>query len=317
MVATGGYVAAMTATGAKDLRRGYVDAMTTEVLGPLGMTATALDLDVAQKREHARPHGRTLTFDPQPIATETERGVDSVMPAGGAWSNVRDLSRWLILELGKGKLDGKQIVTEKNLLERRKPRARISAKQSYGLALFVDEARGLTAIGHGGNTFGFSADATFYPDHGIGLVVLTNAAAANAYMAAVRRRLVELLFDATEEAEKGFAFGVKQTEEAIKKQMEEITLTPDPAFVDPLMGKWTNPRLGTIEIRREKDGVVLDAGEWRGPVGEHKDKSGARRILLTGPPFAGLAFWPQTTDGKPTLLFETAQQKYLFERAAK
>ncbi len=314
MVATGGYVAAMAATGGKDLRRGYVDTMTTEVLRPLGMTATALDLDEARKREHARPHGRTLMFDPQPIATETERGVDSVMPAGGAWSNVRDLSRWLLLELNDGTLDGKQIVTGRNLLERRKPQARINAKQSYGLALFLDESRGIKAIGHGGNTFGFTADATFFPDHGLGLVVLTNAASANAYTAAVRRRLVELLFDADEEAEKALAFGLKQTEDAIKRQMEEITLTPDATFIDPLIGRWTNPRLGTIEIRRETGGVVLDAGEWNAPIGEHKDKSGVRRILLTGPPFAGFAFWPQVNDGKPGLLFETAQQKYWFER---
>jgi hypothetical protein len=287
------------------------------VLQPLGMTATALDLDAAREREHARPHGRTLMFDTEPIPTELERGVDSVMPAGGAWSNVRDLSRWLLLELGRGTIDGKQIVSEANLLERRKPRVKISARQSYGLALFVDESRGLTAIGHGGNTFGFTADATFYPEHGIGLVVLTNAAASNAYTGAVRRRLVELLFDAGEEAEQNLAFGIKQTQENIKKQLEEITLTPDAAFVDPVIGKWTNPRLGTIEIRREADGVVLDAGEWHAPVGEHKDKSGARRILLTGPPFAGLAFWPQTNEGKPALLFETAQQKYWFERAAR
>jgi CubicO group peptidase (beta-lactamase class C family) len=317
MVATGGYVAAMAGTGMKDLKRGYAAAMTAEVLQPLGMTATALDLDAARKREHARPHGRTLMFDTEPIPTELERGVDSVMPAGGVWSNVRDLSRWLLLELGRGTIDGKQIVSEANLLERRKPRVKISARQSYGLALFVDESRGLTAIGHGGNTFGFTADATFYPEHGIGLVVLTNAAASNAYTGAVRRRLVELLFDAGEEAEQNLAFGIKQTQENIKKQLEEITLTPDAAFVDPVIGKWTNPRLGTIEIRREADGVVLDAGEWHAPVGEHKDKSGARRILLTGPPFAGLAFWPQTNEGKPALLFETAQQKYWFERAAR
>src|SRR4029450_13227084 len=123
--------------------------MIAEVLGPVGMTSTALDIDVAQTREHARPHARTLTFDPQAIATETERGVDSVMPAGGAWSNVRDISRWLMLELDKGKLDGKQVISETNLLERRKPRVKISAKQSYGLALFIDESRGLAAIGHG------------------------------------------------------------------------------------------------------------------------------------------------------------------------
>lgn len=314
MVATGGYVAAMTATKGKDLKRSYVEVMTSEVLRPLGMTATALDLDEARKREHARPHGRTLTFDPQPIATETERGVDSVMPAGGAWSNVRDLSRWLLLELGNGTLDGKRIVSESNLLERRKPRARINAQQSYGLALFVDESRRLKAIGHGGNTFGFTADATFFPEYDLGLIVLTNAAAANAYTAAVRRRLVEIVLDANEEAEKSLEFGERQRAEAIRKQLEEITLTPETAFVEPLLGKWTNPRLGTIEIRHEADRVVLDAGEWQAPVGEHKDKAGTRRILLTGPPFAGLAFWPQEHEGKPALLFETAQQKYWFER---
>lgn len=314
MVASGGYVAAMTATGEKDLRRAYAEAMTSEVLRPLGMSSTALDLDVARKREHARPHGRTLTFDTQPIPTEYERGVDSVMPAGGAWSTVRDISRWLLLELGNGKLDGKQVISEANVLERRKPRVKISAKQSYGLALFIDESRGLTAIGHGGNTFGFSADATFFPEHNIAFIMLTNAQAANAYMAAVRRRLVELLFDATEEAEKGLAFGIKQQAESIKKQLTEITMTPEAAFVDPILGSWSNPRLGTIEFRREGTGVSLDVGEWTSTVGEHKDQSGVRRLILTGPPFAGLAFWPQTTEGKPTLLFETAQQKYVFER---
>jgi CubicO group peptidase (beta-lactamase class C family) len=314
MVAAGGYVAARAATKNTDLKRAYVEAMASEVLRPLGMTATALDLKAAQAREHARPHGRTLTADPQPIATETELGVDSVMPAGGAWSNVRDLSRWLLLELGNGRLDGQQIVTGRNLLERRSPRAKISAKQSYGLALFVDESRGLTAIGHGGNTFGFTADATFFPEHGLALIVLTNAAGANAYTGVVRRRLIEILFDADEEAEKALAFGLEQTREAIKRQMTEVTLTPDPAFIDPMLGTWTNPRLGTIEFRRDGAGVVFDAGEWRTTVGEHKDKSGIRRVLLTSPPFAGLAFWPQASEGKPGLLFETAQQKYVFER---
>ena len=89
---------------------------------------------------------------------------------------------------------------------------------------------------------------------------------------------------------------------------------PEAAFVEPLAGKWTNPRLGTIEIRRDKTGFMFDAGEWQSPIGEHKDPSGARRIILTGPPFAGFAFWPQQHEGKTMLLFETAQQKYWFER---
>jgi CubicO group peptidase (beta-lactamase class C family) len=315
MVASGGYVSAMTAARSKDLRRAYEEVMRAEVLEPLGMTATALDLDAARTQTHAKPHSRTLTFDAELIPTEMERGVDSVMPAGGAWSNVRDIARWLQLELGNGRLNGKQIVSEANLLERRKPRVKITARSSYGLALMVDESRGLTSIGHGGNTFGFSADAVFFPEHDTALVVLTNAQAANAYLGAVRRKLIELLLDAQPEAEKNFAFGLTQLAENIKKQMQEITVTPDPAFVQPLIGAWTNPRLGTVTIRREGNAFTLDAGEWKAPIGEHKDPSGIRRIIMTGPPFAGMAFWPQQTEGRQTLLFETAQQKYLFERA--
>lgn len=316
MVASGGYAAALTATGQKDLRRAYADAMTAEVLGPLGMTSTVLDLDAARKRDHARPHGRTLTFETQVIPTEYERGVDSVMPAGGAWSTVGDISRWLLVELNNGKHNGKQVISEANLLARRKPQVKISARSAYGLALMIDESRGLTSIGHGGNTFGFSADATFFPEHGIGFVMLTNAQATNAYMGAVRRRLVELLFDANEEAVAGLAFGLKQQAENIKKQLAEISMIPDAALVDPLLGRWSNPRLGTIELRREGTGVTLDVGEWKSPIGEHKDSSGVRRLITTGPPFVGFAFWPQTAGGTSTLLFETAQQKYAFERVA-
>ncbi|HET9704162.1 MAG TPA: serine hydrolase domain-containing protein, partial [Vicinamibacterales bacterium] len=293
MVASGGYAAALTATGQKDLRRAYADAMTAEVLGPLGMTSTVLDLDAARKRDHARPHGRTLTFETQVIPTEYERGVDSVMPAGGAWSTVGDISRWLLVELNNGKHNGKQVISEANLLARRKPQVKISARSAYGLALMIDESRGLTSIGHGGNTFGFSADATFFPEHGIGFVMLTNAQATNAYMGAVRRRLVELLFDANEEAVAGLAFGLKQQAENIKKQLAEISMIPDAALVDPLLGRWSNPRLGTIELRREGTGVTLDVGEWKSPIGEHKDSSGVRRLITTGPPFVGFAFWPQ------------------------
>jgi CubicO group peptidase (beta-lactamase class C family) len=315
MVASGGYIAALTTTRAKDFRNAYASAMRAEVLGPVGMTSTVLDLADAQRREHARPHGRTLTFAAEPIPTALEMGIDSVMPAGGAWSNVRDISRWMLLELGKGRLAGKQVVSEANLLERRKPRVQITNRVSYGLALFNDESRGTPLIGHGGATFGFSSDVTFLPEYGIGLVVLTNAAAANGYAVAVRRRFIELVLDANEEAETQLAFSVKQVAEQLKKRLEEINVTPDPEFVRPLLGAWTNPRLGVIDVRGEGAGFILDAGEWKAAVGEHKDKSGARKIILTQPPFAGFTFWPQEHEGRTALLFETAQQKYWFERA--
>ena len=85
---------------------------------------------------------------------------------------------------------------------------------------------------------------------------------------------------------KGLAFGIKQTEDAIKRQMEEITLTPDATFIDPLIGRWTNPRLGTIEIRRE-GGRRARCRRMERAVGEHKDNracggSSSRALRLPG-----------------------------------
>lgn len=170
-------------------------------------------------------------------------------------------------------------------------------------------------MSHNGGTFGFSSDAIFFPEHGVGLVVLTNAAGAGGYVGAVRRKLVELLFDANEEAEKQLAFGINQLDEVMKKRSSEITMQPDDAFVEPLVGAWTTSGLGEIRIVRDGNRYIFDAGEWKSTLGEHTDRSGARRIILTSPPLAGLTFWPQNNEGRPALLLETGQQKYWFERA--
>jgi hypothetical protein len=77
--------------------------------------------------------------------------------------------------------------------------------------------------------------------------VLTNAAGAGGYVGAVRRKLVELLFDANEEAEKQLAFGINQLDEVMKKRFSEITMQPDEAFVEPLVGAGTTSGLGEYE----------------------------------------------------------------------
>jgi hypothetical protein len=38
-----------------------------------------------------------------PIPLTDEEAVTSVRPAGAAWSSAQDMSRYLLLELGKGK----------------------------------------------------------------------------------------------------------------------------------------------------------------------------------------------------------------------
>ncbi len=290
--------------------------MATRMFGPLGMNATTFDFAGALRRDHATPHGYDLGVRPWPISTDVELAVRSVAPAGGAWSSARDLARWVQVELSKGLLPGgKRVVSEESLLSRRTPMARISDKLSYGLGLMVEDDRGLSLVHHGGNTLGMTAFAFWLPEQGVGAVILTNAAGANAFTGAVRERLFEQWFGATPRAETLLAFAVKTRAEGMAKERERVIDPPDAAWMEARAGRWTNPSLGAIEVRREGQGWIVDAGEWRSAAAQYRDVNGELSIVLTSAPLAGLGFTARPQEGREVLLLETAQQKYAFERA--
>src|SRR5690606_15521757 len=99
---------------------------------------------------------------------------------GGAWSTARDLARYLQAELGRGVVDGVRLVSAEDLAFRHQPQIKITDTLSYGLGLFVEQDHGAKVLHHGGNTLGFTSDLYWLPEHGVGAVILTNAASANA-----------------------------------------------------------------------------------------------------------------------------------------
>lgn len=331
MVASGGYVAARAAVPGGDLEAAYERTMRERVFAPLGMASTTFDLDAAVRAGGALPHGTDLSLLTSAFPVAWEGSVRSVAPAGGAWSTARDLSRWVALELSKGVLpDGTRVVSEANLLARRAPMARISDRAHYGLGLFVGEDRGLRVVQHGGNTLGFTSLAFWLPDAGVGAVILTNAAGANAFTGAIEGRLVELWFGATPRAADGLAFAVRAREEGVRKVAERVAATPDPAWMRARAGRWREPALGEIEIRADRPergaaqprgvegeeggGFVLDAGEWRGRVGQLRDVNGDASLVLLSPPLAGLTVAPRQEGGEEVLVLDAGQQRYAFRR---
>src|SRR5262249_11105727 len=161
----------------------------------IGMKSTTLDIKEATKHEHASPHSIDYKMTTAVIPIAYEGGPLSVGPAGALWSNVRDMSRYLLVELGKGKTpEGKQVVSEGAMMKRRERQVKIGEKSAYGLGLEVAKGHDVPSIGHNGATLGFTSDAFFMPDHGLGMVVLSNARTGTALNGAIRRRLMELLF---------------------------------------------------------------------------------------------------------------------------
>jgi CubicO group peptidase (beta-lactamase class C family) len=315
MVSAGGYGAARAHAPKKKLGPAYDAAMQSLVLGPLGMRSTTFDYARAMRGNSARPHAQALTLDFAPISIEFERSIVPVRPAGAAWSTVRDLARFVMLELGRGKLPGgKQLVSEENLLRRRQVETKITDEVGYGLGLIVAKQHGVQIVGHDGNTLGFTSSVFFLPEHDVGVVVLTNARAANDYTAALLRRFLELLFDGKQEAKQGLTAAIARAEKALGEQRALLRDKPDRTWIDPLLGRYQQPDLGTVTLARAGQSIVLDAGEWKSEVTEEVDRDGTRKLFLTSAPLAGIELVPREKNGVEMLVLDAGQQVYEFKR---
>ena len=315
LVATGGYVAAHAVEPKKSLGAAFDSVLRAKVLAPYGMTSTTMDLATVRRVDHASPHG--LGPDAHPHLTpivDDDGPVAALRPAGGVWSNVDDFARVLLVELGGGTIDGKHVVSEKNLLARREPQVKIDDKTSYGLGVFLEQRNGVPLVGHGGNLLGYTSDYFFLPDHGVGLVVLTNAGSANAFRNVLKRRFLEVLFDGRPEAKENLAFGLDRRKQAYDVELGRVAQKPSPAFVQKVLGTWTSPGLGKIVIKKDKDRAVADVGEWASSFGEKTEPDGAKALFFLDAPHAGVEMLVQEKDGKTTLLVDMSQQKYVFSR---
>jgi CubicO group peptidase (beta-lactamase class C family) len=315
MVSTGGYVAAHAVLPEQSLGTAYDETMRTRVFTPLGMNATTFDFETARAADHALPHSVNLKLETAPIDLEVEHALIPVRPAGGAWSSTRDLARYVLMELSRGTGPrGERFVSEENLLRRREPQVKVTDEVSYGLGLFIQKDKGVAVVSHGGNTLGFTSDLFFLPEHGVGAVVLTNAGNANAFRNAVRRKLMEVLFDGKDEAKENLAFALAQREKVMARECEEISFDPDPAWLEQFAGLYRNDALGTIDLRVDSGKGVLDAEEWRSSLGRRLAADGTETLILTGAPLAGLELLPSADGAGRKLTLQLAQQEYAFER---
>jgi CubicO group peptidase (beta-lactamase class C family) len=106
--------------------------------------------------------------------------LDSVSPAGGIASSIRDLSQWLRLLTGKGQFEGKQLIDESELeeiwaehIEAHALRAMIPGV-SYGMGWMTHEWNDHIVVEHGGNGYGFAATVCVLPELDLACALLSN-----------------------------------------------------------------------------------------------------------------------------------------------
>src|SRR4029079_11447815 len=132
------------------------------------------------------------------------------------------------------------------------------------------------------------SDMFFLPDHDLGVVVLTNAAGANAFRGAERRRLLQLVFDSHAEAKDDPAAALARQETSLADERALQRPEPDWAWVTPLLGASSEPSLGGVSIHAAGARLTLDAGEWKSDLVQKVDRDGTQVLTLVSPPLAGM-----------------------------
>nr|WP_141203006.1 serine hydrolase [Streptomyces griseorubiginosus] len=151
-----------------------------KVYRPLGMNSTSSSFaDYEKAGNKAVLHVRT---DGTWRATYV-RDPDAQSPAGGASSTVRDMTKWLRLQLGNGKFEGRKVVDAEALEETHLPHIVSEPPHSpagragfYGLGWNVSyDDQGRLKLGHSGAfALGAATNVALLPSEKLGIVVLTN-----------------------------------------------------------------------------------------------------------------------------------------------
>lgn len=277
MVATAGWVAA-AAAGAEygHLGNAYLELVEERIFAPIGMEQTTFSFDEVMARgNYATPHSLSLTGARTPLPVDAEQLLLGLAPTGGAWSTAEDMARYLLTELNRGIApDGTQVVSTHSLGETWQPQVPVNATTSYGLGWLVESYKGQPLLYHGGNTSGFSSELALLPEADLGIVVLTNGRRNNAFIQAVRYRLLELAFDQPHEFDAQAVYMEKQSIEFALAPVAEAVAV-DVAQAMPYLGRYANDALGEVVLRLEGQTLILDSGELVMEVRARLDESGA------------------------------------------
>lgn len=174
------------------------DLIASRITKPLGMTATAWD--------HTQVPAAKLApaYQPGPKgpAPRTPSRIGAIDGAGGIYSSVRDMAKYVALQLGAyppRSSDDPGPLRRATLREAHGTGVSMALRQepsvsamSYGFGWSQERScRFDDLVGHGGAIDSYRSQITFSPSRGVGVIVLTNFGLANAN-AFVDRTFAEL-----------------------------------------------------------------------------------------------------------------------------
>jgi hypothetical protein len=198
--------------------------------------------------------------------------------AGAVNSSVADMSRWILVQLNRGRIPGtdrrlfseevsSEMWTQQSIFPTDAggldgPKALWPRFYGYGFGWFLRDYKGRKLVGHPGGVGGFVSRVMMVPEENLGVVVLTNAAEVYAYESIVYHILDGYLggptqdyiaaFKAQEDKEGAAAAEIMRNAQQTRAADSKPSLT-----LGQYAGDYTDPWYGRVLIRPENGGLIL------------------------------------------------------------
>jgi CubicO group peptidase (beta-lactamase class C family) len=312
LAAAAGFIGGHVAYPELELGAAFDKAMQTRVFGPLHMSATTFDFAKGQAGNAAVPHAPDVDGKPALAIAKVNASVVPLRPAGGAWSSIHDMLKYVQMELAEGVVDGKVYIGKDALLARRTPQVALGTDATYGMGLMVDKTWGVSVVHHGGDLIGFHSDMMWLPDYGVGAVILTNGDPGWMIRGHFQRKLLEVLFDGKPEADAKLTANAKAFFNTLADLRKLISVPAAGALADKLAAQYASGPLGEIAVRKQGSATVFDFGEFASEVASRTNPDGTASFVTIVPGMSGLEFIAGAQNGKRTLTTRDGQHEYVF-----
>ncbi len=241
----------------------WEDFTRERIFKPLGMTTSQFSvIDSAANPNAARPYD----LKKGALVEIPYANIDAIGPAGSINSSIREMLSWLAMQMNGGQHNGEALIKAETLAEMHTPQMlmRITpdipwygiseiAHTSYGLGWAIQTYRGRDMIRHTGGIDGFISSVSFFPDEGVGAVILTNTSNSLA-PTAINLRLYDTLFGLEPVAWSDILTAHQSKMEALGnegkaklKQQRKPDTTPSHSLAD-YAGSYTHPAYGTFQV---------------------------------------------------------------------
>ncbi len=232
--------------------------------------------------------------------------LDNMAPAGAIFSSAMDLSKWVMMQLNGGKLDGKEIIPASAIGQTRTPQSILgngghpynkSHFALYGLGWFLEEYSGRKIVSHTGGVNGFVTSVCLVPEEKLGIVVLTNTD-ANGLYEALRFEIMDSYLGLPYRNYSA-VYLQRQTandkEEAdwLKKKRDTIELKiKTDAPLSALAGTYCHPVYGTMNIAIKDGKAIATFEHHKGRFATVESLGGNRYLAQFNEALYGNKVWP-------------------------